>query len=113
MVQLKGGPDFRLNCGKYRVVEVVPMAIRIAVFMEWREIFRQPHIYEGDPDYDPFEDAFGYLGVNDSWNQPWNVYSETDLSDPYVETFLVSGMRPIVKEMKAAFNRRLDLTAEA
>lgn len=100
VVEFKGIPDFRLNYGKYRVIELAPMAARIGVFMEWRKIFRQPEIYEDDPDFDLFEDSFGYLGVNDNWNQPWNVRSETDLSDPYVEIFLSSGMRLIVKEIE-------------
>ena len=75
------------------------MATRIGVFMEWRKIFCLPELYADDPDFHAFEDAFGYLGVNDNWNQPWNVYAETDLSDPYVEIFLKTGMKLMVKEL--------------
>lgn len=100
VAKFEGISDFRLNFGKYRIIELAPMATRIGVFMEWRKIFKQPEIYADDPDFHSFEDSFGYLGVNDNWNQPWNVYSETDLSDPYVETFLVSGMKLMVKEIR-------------
>ena len=100
VVVFKGGPDFRLNLGRYRVIEVVPLARHVAVFMEWRQVFRRPEIYADDPDLYLFEDAFGYLGVNDNWNQPWNVWPETDLSDPYVATFLEYGMRLIIKEIR-------------
>ena len=100
VVRFEGISDFRLNYGKFRLIELAPMATRIGVFMEWRKVFRQPEIYGDDPHFDSFEDSFGYLGVNDNWNQPWNVYSGTDLSAPYVETFLVSGMRLMVKEIE-------------
>ena len=99
VVEYDGGPDFRLNLGKYRVIDLAPMAKHIAVFMEWRKVFRQPGVYADDPDFHLFEDAFGYLGVNDNWNQPWNVLAETDLSDPYVSIFLESGMRLMVREI--------------
>ncbi len=99
VVKFEGVPDFRLNNGKYRVIELAPMARRIAVFMEWRKVFRQPEVYADDPDFHLFEDAFGYLGVNENWNQPWNVRAETDLFDPYVSTFLESGIRLMVKEI--------------
>ena len=100
IVKFEGISDFRLDFGKYRVVELAPMATRIAVFMEWRNIFRHPEIYGGDEAFYSFEDAFGYLRVNENLNQPWNVYSETDISDRYVEVFLTSGMELMVKEIK-------------
>ena len=100
VVEFRGGPDFHLNLYRYRVIELAPMARRIAVFMEWRKVFHRPEVYGDDPDFLLFEDAFGYLGVNDNWNQPWNVETETDLSDPYVAIFLESGMRLMVREIK-------------
>ncbi len=100
MVKFHGIADFRLNYRKYRVIELAPLPTRIAVFMEWRKIFRQPEIYADDPDYLSFEDAFGYLEVNSNWNQPWNVVPDTDLEDPYVDSFLEIGMRLMVKEIK-------------
>ena len=99
VVRFRGISDFRLNYGRFRIIGLAPMATRIGVFMEWRKIFRQPEVYEDDPDFDEFEDAFGYLGVNDNWNQPWNVNGQTDLLDPYVEAFLASGMKLMVKEI--------------
>ena len=100
VVKFEGVSDFRLNFGTYRVIELAPMATRIGTFMEWRKVFRQPEAYADDPDFHSFEDSFGYLRVNDNWNQPWNVYLETDLSVPYVETFLTSGMKLMVKEIR-------------
>jgi hypothetical protein len=76
------------------------MTTCIAVFIEWRKIFRQPEIYADDPDFISFEDTFRYLGVNDNWNQPWNVYVHTDFSDPFVKTFLKTGMNLMVKEIR-------------
>jgi len=100
VVKFEGISDFRLDFGKYRVVELVPMATRIGVFMEWRKIFRHPEIYNNDKTFHSFEDSFGYLRVNENLNQPWNVYAEMNLSDPYVEVFLTSGMELMVKEIK-------------
>ena len=100
VVKFQGIADFRLNYSNYRVIELSPLPTRVAVFMEWRKIFRQPEFYGDDPDYLSFEDAFGYLGVNQNWNQPWNVYTGTDLEDPYVDSFLENGMKLMVKEIK-------------
>ncbi|TKJ43347.1 hypothetical protein CEE36_04765 [candidate division TA06 bacterium B3_TA06] len=98
--RFKGGEDFRLNLGRYRVIEVAPMATRIAVFAEWRKFLRNRELYVDDPDFSAFEDAFGYLGINENLNQPWNIYPDTDLNDSYVEVFLETGMRLIAKELK-------------
>lgn len=98
--RLKGGEDFRLNLGRYRVIGVAPMATRIAVFAKWRKFLKNRKLYEDDPDLAAFEDAFGYLGINENLNQPWNVYPDTDLDDGYVEVFLETGMRLIIKELK-------------
>jgi hypothetical protein len=95
----RGVPDFRLSRGRYRVIGVFPRATRVHVFMEWCKIFQQADSYADDPDFAVFEDAFGYLGVNENWNQPWNVFPDTDLHDPYVGTFLSCGMRLLVKEI--------------
>ena len=92
VVDFNGVGDFHLNLCRYRVIELAPMATRIGVFMEWRKLFRAPKIYSGLSEFLSFEDAFAYLGVNENWNQPWNVAADTDLSDPYVGTFLESGM---------------------
>ena len=100
VTRFDGVADYRLNIARYRVVGVCLLATRVTVFMEWRKLFRNREIYEQDPDFDTFEDAFGYLGVNENWNQPWNVYPETDLDDPYVEAFLTTGMRLLIKELK-------------
>lgn len=94
----KGFPDYRLNLDRYRVVSAAPLATRVAVFMEWSKVFRHPDEYAGD-DFAAFEDAFGYLGVNDNWNQPWNVRSDTDLDDGYVEVFLTCGIRLMVQRL--------------
>ena len=102
VVKFRGVPDFRLNFGRSRVIEVAPMPRHIGVFMEWRKIFKNSGVYVDDTDFHLFEDTFGYLGVNENWNQPWNVQAGTDLSDPYVTTFLESGMRLIVKEIHRA-----------
>lgn len=96
VTKFEGIPDFRLNLTRYRVIELAPMPARIGVYMEWSKVFGQPDIYANDPDFNAFEDAFAYL----AFKQIWNVYPETDLSDPYVETFLKSGMNLMVKEIK-------------
>jgi len=95
----RGVPDFRLSLGRYRVIGVFPRVTRVHVFMEWCKVFQRAENYGGDSDFVAFEDAFGYLRVNENWNQPWNVYPHTDLEDPHVETFLSCGMRLIVKEI--------------
>lgn len=100
VTMFRGIPDFRLNYGKYRVIELAPLATRIAVFMEWRKVFIQQEHYATDPDFLIFEDAFGYLGINENWHQPWNVNTETDLSDPYVRAFLTSGMALMMKDIQ-------------
>lgn len=99
-VNFIGVPDFRLRLGKYRVIEVAPLATRIAVFMPWSRVFQRPEIYDRDPDFVAFEDAFGFLGVDKLKNQLWNVRADTDLSDMGVTTFLECGMRLVVKEIR-------------
>ena len=55
VVEFEGIPDFRLSLGKYRVIELAPMAKRIGVFMEWRKLFRNPEVYSDNPDFHSFE----------------------------------------------------------
>ena len=100
VVQFSGIPDFRLNLGRYRVVEIAPMARRVAVFMEWRKVLRDPARWEREPQFDRFIDAFGYLGINDNWNQPWNITLTTDLDEAYVADFLASGMWLMVNDIR-------------
>jgi hypothetical protein len=94
-----GVPDFRLNLGRYRVIGVIPHKTRVDVFMEWRKVFRNRDLYENEPDFLEFEDAFGALGVK-HYNSPWHVTSVESLVEGYTDTFLETGMRLIVREIK-------------
>src|ERR1051326_7806848 len=65
----RGVPDFRLSLGRYRVIGVFPRATRVHVFMDWHQIFQRSQDDADEGDLIAFEDAFGYLGVNENRNQ--------------------------------------------
>jgi len=99
VVNLRGRADFRLNLGKYRVIGVIPNTTYVAVFMEWRKVYRNRELYEDDPDFVTFEDSHGYLRTRNV-NYPWQVYANTSLDEKYVSDFLETGMRLMVKELQ-------------
>jgi len=94
-----GGEDFRLRHGKYRVIGISPLAKHLAVFMEWRKVYANRNLYEDDGDFRVFEDAHGYLTQDQDLHRPWRVWFDTDIEDPYVEAFVESGMRLMVREL--------------
>ena len=101
-----GGKDFRLNHGKYRVIEISPLAKHLAVFMEWRRVYRNREIYERDDDFITFEEAHAHLTEDKDLHRPWRVWADTDIDEPQVEQFLESGMRLMVRELDRRHPRK-------
>ena len=98
VVHYAGGPDFRLNLGRYRVIGIFPLASELALLLEIDKVLRRRGLYAADPDLDRLEDAFGYLEITHK-NRLWTIGPHTDLQDPYVDRFLACGMRLLVKEI--------------
>ena len=98
VVNMVGVPDFRLNLGRYRVIGAIPTKAHVAVYMEWSKLYRNRSLYRDDPDFAVFEDAHAYLTKRVRY--PWAVRAHTPLDEKYVDDFLDTGMRLMVKELK-------------
>lgn len=99
VVKFGGNPDFRLNLGRYRVIGVLPNKTYVGVYMEWTELYRRRTVYASDPDFTAFEDAHAFLQPRNQ-RGPWQARGETDLDDRYVDVFLETGMRLMVKKLR-------------
>jgi len=98
VVKLWGRPDFRLNLGIYRVIGVIPNKTYVAVY-KWSSLYRNRALYEGEADFTAFEDAHAYLRPSRR-DYPWQIRWNTDLDDGYVDVFLGTGMRLMVKKLR-------------
>ena len=97
--RMHGGEDFRLCLDRYRVIGAFPNAERVTVYMDWSYAFENRHLFEDDADFITFEDAHGYLRIDDRKNEIWNIYDAAILGEPYARQFLESGMRLMVKKL--------------
>jgi hypothetical protein len=95
-----GGQEFRLNYREQRVIGISPLANHVAVFMEWRRLYATRAAYANDADFTTFQSAHKHLTTDRHLHRPWSVWTDTDIADPQVETFLTVGMRLMVKDIE-------------